>query len=523
MLTKEELQVLLNDLEAETVERTRAFKKYDKMGEAICAFANDLGNRKKPGHLLLGVEDNGAISGLRISEDDYLSLSCFKTDGNLLPTPSMAIEKFQFPEGDVVVIEVYPSQNTPIRYKGQVWIRTGSMKAIATEDDIHLLEEKRLNYGKRYEEMPCLSAQISDLNLDLFKNQYLPLAIRAEIIEDDKRNVERQLSALRFYDNIRNCPTNLGMILFGKHPEYHIPGSYIQYVRFSGSDKGGDILQEHAFRGPLVGKIAEIDGFINTTLAAIRPIRVTALREKNVAQYPAWACRELVLNAIIHRDYAMGAAPIQVYEYQSGRLEITNSGGLFGQSAEKFPDINDYRNPLLAEAMKVLGYVNKFNRGIHKVQSELSENGNPPADFQSISQTVFCVKLYPSEEWIKAGKKKKRKKKDGTDLAEAKTDSTAPNDTVNDTVNPKNDTVKEKNDTVNDTVNSQNDTLNNTLTPNQRQILDEIKVLPQITQQKLAEKMGLKRLQVSRIMKTLQEKGIIRRVGSDKTGHWEII
>ena len=519
MLTKEELQVLLNDLEAETVERTRAFKKYDKMGEAICAFANDLGNRKKPGHLLLGVEDNGSISGLRISEDDYLSLSCFKTDGNLLPTPSMAIEKFQFPEGDVVVIEVYPSQNTPIRYKGQVWIRTGSMKAIATEDDIHLLEEKRLNYGKRYEEMPCLSAQISDLNLDLFKNQYLPLAIRAEIIEDDKRNVERQLSALRFYDNIRNCPTNLGMILFGKHPEYHIPGSYIQYVRFSGSDKGGDILQEHAFRGPLVGKIAEIDGFINTTLAAIRPIRVTALREKNVAQYPAWACRELVLNAIIHRDYAMGAAPIQVYEYQSGRLEITNSGGLFGQSAEKFPEINDYRNPLLAEAMKVLGYVNKFNRGINKVQSELSENGNPPADFQSISQTVFCVKLYPSEEWIKAGKKKKRKKKDGTDLAEAKTDSTAPNDTVN----PKNDTLKEKNVSLNDTLKGKNDTLNDTLKINQRQILDEIKVRPQITQQKLAEKIGLERRQVSRIMKTLQEKGIIRRVGSKKTGHWEII
>lgn len=393
------------------------------------------------------------------------------------------------------------------------------MKVIANEDDIHLLEEKRLNYGKRYEEMPCMSAQISDLNLDLFKNQYLPLAIRAEIIEDDKRNVERQLSALRFYDNNRNCPTNLGMILFGKHPEYHIPGSYIQYVRFSGSDKGGDILQEHAFRGPLVGKISEIDGFINTTLAAIRPIRVTALREKNVAQYPAWACRELVLNAIIHRDYAMGAAPIQVYEYQSGRLEITNSGGLYGQSAEKFPEINDYRNPLLAEAMKVLGYVNKFNRGINKVQSELAENGNPPADFQSVSRTVFCVKLFPSEEWIKAGKKKKRKKKDGTVLAEAKTDSTAPNDTVNDTLNPQNDTLNTRNVSLNDTLKDKNDTLK----INQRQILDEIKVQPQITQKELAEKIGVQRRQISRIMKTLQEKGIIRRVGSKKIGHWEII
>lgn len=215
----------------------------------------------------------------------------------------------------------------------------------------------------------------------------------------------------------------------------------------------------------------------------------------------------------------MGAAPIQVYEYQSGRLEITNSGGLFGQSAEKFPDINDYRNPLLAEAMKVLGYVNKFNRGINKVQSELAENGNPPADFQSVSQTVFCVKLFPSEEWIKAGKKKKRKKNDATDLAEAKIDSTDPNDTVK----PKNDTLKEKNVSLNGTLKDKNDTLNDTLKVNQRQILEEIKVQPQITQKELAEKIGVKRRQVSRIMKTLQEKGIIRRVGSKKTGLWEII
>lgn len=108
--------------------------------------------------------------------------------------------------------------------------------------------------------------------------------------------------------------------------------------------------------------------------------------------YPKWTVRELVMNAIMHRDYE-GNAPIKFYQY-ADRLEIVNHGGLYGRARpENFPHINDYRNPIIAEAMKVLGYVNCYNRGIETVQSKLVENGNGEATFSFRLITAFEAKV----------------------------------------------------------------------------------------------------------------------------------
>jgi ATP-dependent DNA helicase RecG len=109
MGNKEKILQLMSNLESENIERTRAFDKVDKMGQAICAFANDIGERKQPGYLLLGVEDNGTFSGKRITDEQLTALAGFKSEGNLLPPPSMTIYHESFDEGDVAVIEVFPS------------------------------------------------------------------------------------------------------------------------------------------------------------------------------------------------------------------------------------------------------------------------------------------------------------------------------------------------------------------------------------------------------------------------------
>lgn len=396
-LTEEQVLHMMTDLESENVERTRSFDKADKMGQAICAFANDLPGRGAPGYLLLGVENNGELSGKRIDDEHLTSLGGLKTEGNLLPPPAMALDVFHFERGDVAVITVFPSAYPPIRYQGQVWIRIGARKALATDEDIHLLEERRQQRGRRFEEQPCGAARLEDLNLELFRSQYLPKAIQAEVIEEDSRPVREQMTALRFYDRDADAPTNLGVILFGKHPEMFIPSAYLQYVRFSTTDNAGDILTEHAYKGPLLKIIAELDGFVKVGIASPRSVRVSALREEIVKAYPDWSIRELLLNSVIHRDYQIGNAPIKFYDYNGQRLEISNPGGLYGQATpDNFPYVNDYRNPLLAEAIKVMGYVNKFNRGISKVKAELDKNGNPPPIFDVNKRTEFRVTLRPT-------------------------------------------------------------------------------------------------------------------------------
>ena len=121
--------------------------------------------------------------------------------------------------------------------------------------------------------------------------------------------------------------------------------------------------------------LPDVDTFVKTAIAKNRPVPVTILRERAVYDYPKWPIRELMMNAIMHRDYR-STGPTMFYQY-ADRIELLNSGGLYGRvNRENFPDENDYRNPIIADAMRTLGYVNRFGRGIGRVHIELEENGN---------------------------------------------------------------------------------------------------------------------------------------------------
>lgn len=241
-----------------------------------------------------------------------------------------------------------------------------------------------------FDALPCFEATIEDLDIDLFRQRYLPLAFPEEVLKKDSRKVEHQLQALGFFNVKYNCPTFAGVIMFGKKPERFLPGCYVQYVKFAGKGRAGKILSEYKFSGNLMNILYELDTFVKTTITNRRPVPVSALREEMVYDYPHWATRELLMNSVCHRDYE-GNGPVQFYQYDD-RLEILNPGGLYGKATpENFPYVNDYRNGVIAEAMKVLGFVNRYSRGVQAVQEELKANGNPEAEFQLHLRTAFLV------------------------------------------------------------------------------------------------------------------------------------
>jgi ATP-dependent DNA helicase RecG len=133
VLTEEQLRELLSNPEADHIERTESINNMDKFGQAICAFANDLPNHRKPGYLLIGIKDNGTLSGLVVTDELLKNLGGIRSDGNVLPQPFMNIAKFTLEGGDVAVVEVFPSDLPPVRYRGRVYIRVGPRKAIANE------------------------------------------------------------------------------------------------------------------------------------------------------------------------------------------------------------------------------------------------------------------------------------------------------------------------------------------------------------------------------------------------------
>lgn len=472
MITKDEIQSLLHSTETYRIERTISTGNMDKFCEAICAFANDLPDSRKKGYLLIGAYDDGRLSGLKVDDDLLKKISGIRSDGNILPLPVMTVDRIEFPEGDLLLAEVSPSLFPPVRYRGRVFVRIGPRRDIANEAEERLLTERRAAYMATFDATPCLGSSLDDLELDYIRNTYLPAVVDPDILNQDKRDIKDKLASIHLYDRKHDCPTYGAIILFGKNPRYYMPGNYVQYVRFQGTEKGGEVLNEKRFQGPLYKMLPVLESFVSDAIITQRPVTASLFREKTIINYPKNALRELIMNACMHRDYQANM-PIRLYQFDN-HIEIMNAGGLYGEARpENFPMVNDYRNPIVAEAMKEMKYVNMFNQGVKRVQDMLRQNGNKEAEFDVSKLTVFCVDVFSNE-----------------DKATQTTTQTT----------------------------------TQTLSDIQIAIIEYINAHPNASRKEIAANIdNITENGIKYHIKKLQEKGVIKRVGADFGGHWEII
>jgi ATP-dependent DNA helicase RecG len=390
MITKEELAKLLPELEQDRIEKTISKNDADKFGEAICSFANDLPNHNLPGYLLVGVHDDGKLAGMTIDEQQLQTLLSFRTDGRIVPPPALTVSKFIYPEGEVAVVEVQPHFLPPVRFRGKLCVRVGIRKGTANEAEERILTEKRSAFARSFDVLPCKGSTLEDMSIPLFKLQYLPSAIDAQTLEENGRDLKSQLASLKFFDIKEDCPTYAGILMFGTNPRFYVPGGFVQYVRFTGEDEASDFEFEHRFDGDLTTQLGQMEEFIK---ANVVKMVLPELGGEYQYNYPIRAIKELLFNAVIHKDYQSNA-PIKFYEF-SDRIEISNAGGLFGKARpENFPNENDYRNPALSEAIKNLGYVNGFNVGVKAAMAVLKNNGNSEPEFIKDQPTSFLVKIF---------------------------------------------------------------------------------------------------------------------------------
>lgn len=377
-------------MEQDRIEKTISVNDQKKFGEAICSFANDLANHNLPGYLIIGAHDNGRKAGMTISEQNLQTLLSFRTDGRIVPPPSMVVTKFEYPDGELAVVEVQPHFLPPVRFEGRVCVRAGIRRGIANEADERILTEKRTAFARTFDVLPCKESTLDDISIELFKLRYLPSAIASDILAENGRDLKEQLASLKFYDIKENCPTMAGILMFGTNPRFFVPGAFVQYVRFSGEDEASDFEFEHRFDGDLTTQLGQMEAFIK---AVIVKTVLPELGGDYVSSYPLRALKEFLFNAVVHKDYQSNA-PIKFYEF-SDRIEISNAGGLYGKARpENFPNENDYRNPVLSEAVKNLGYVNGFNIGVKAALAALERNGSPAPEFIKDQSSSFLVRIF---------------------------------------------------------------------------------------------------------------------------------
>jgi len=244
-----------------------------------------------------------------------------------------------------------------------------------------LTEKRRFNLLP-FDQHPVETARISDLDLDLFEHTYVPSAVAPDIIAQNQRSTLDKLRSLRMA-SADGVPTVAGILSLGKEPRSYLPASYVQFVRFDGADLTTPVRSRHEIDGPLHELLAKTETVLEANLSIATSIVGTST-ERTRPDYPLEALRQLVRNAIMHRNYESTNAPTRI-NWFSDRIEIVNPGGPYGQSTiENFghPGITDYRNPHVAEALRTLGFVQRFGVGIALARKHLLDNGNPPLEFE---------------------------------------------------------------------------------------------------------------------------------------------
>lgn len=303
-MTTQELLALIRFGEADRVEMTRSTTDTDKFREAICSFSNDMGGRKLPGYLIVGVDERDPAFRLAVTDTLLQQFASYRSDGAIMPLPVMNVSKQPHPDGggELLIVEVHPHDLPPVRYKGRTHIRIGPRKDTASEAEERVLIERRAANFLTFDAAPCPEGDLARLDLETFRQTYRPQAVAEEVIAENHRSLAEQLAALRFYNLKRNCPTNAGMLVFAFDPLDVFPGAKIQFVQFDGPTLADDVLAEKSFTGNLVTVLGELDAFLKGRFTQ-RPVAISELREQLVFDYPPEAVRELLMNAVLHRDY----------------------------------------------------------------------------------------------------------------------------------------------------------------------------------------------------------------------------
>ncbi len=180
-----------------------------------------------------------------------------------------------------------------------------------------------------------------------------------------------------------------------------------------------------------------------------------------------------------------------------------NPGGLYGKATpDNFPYVNDYRNGVVAEGMKVLGFVNRYSRGVQTVQEELKANGNGEAEFKLNLGTAFLVieniSVYTCEKVEEKNGEVEEKEERVEEKVEEKEER------VEEKVEEKEERVEEK----------------KFLSESQRQVVDLMKANPFITYDELMEVLHISQNPLYKRIKKLKELKVIERKDGRKKGRW---
>ena len=233
------------------------------------------------------------------------------------------------------------------------------------------------------------------------------LPLNASLDDLDLEQVHAYLEALHLpgdepYEQVllrRGClkkvergfaPTYAGLLLFGLYPQQWLPNSTLLAARFQGTGLADEFIRQD-IRGTLPEQLQQVESFVRVNLRSLT--RMQGMLHEEILEYPFEAVRELLVNAVAHRDYNLQGDNIHLHIY-TDRLEVQSPGKLPGPvTLENLLEARFSRNAVIAQVLSDLGYVERLGYGLDRVVAVLKHNGMRPPRFEETAGT-FRVTLF---------------------------------------------------------------------------------------------------------------------------------
>lgn len=344
--------------------------------DCMVAFANSDG-----GTIIVGIDEDGRPASHIVYGDELEGL-LLAAERRCRPVVQTGWEQLDLPGGGAAfAINVQRSTELHSLDDGRVLIRVGKENRPLGGEEIRQLAATKSTGDFEMESVP--GARRDDLDDEVI----------AEYLE--KRQTRQRRPIQGTVDEILveigalahdGMPTTSGVLLFGKNPQAFLPQSGLVFVKFVGTDPRGDdgnvgYGRREEIGGPMARVIESSWQVINEEMAVGAVVK--SLEREEITEYPSFAVREALVNAVCHRDYRLQGRRIEVRMY-ADRMEIISPGGLPGFiTVDNIVEEHFSRNPRMVNGLFQWGYIEELGLGIDRMIEAMVQEGHPPPKFKS--------------------------------------------------------------------------------------------------------------------------------------------
>ncbi len=375
-MTEQDIQKLISEGQKTGVDWLPGRARLEDIAPTLVAMANTSG-----GTLLLGVaprtDQIAGVDDVEAASERVLRATLAVSPPLIIPLPEKAVI------GVYTLLVVYVPRGLPhvYSYDGRFLVRESSTNRAM---DARALRRMLIERGTvSFEEAVSHGAAKEDLNWEKVKSYVAGLEGLSNLSPEE---VLLKRGCMIKQGDEPPRPTNAGMLLFGKDPQQFIRGSEITAARFAGAEMG-DTFTRQDLGGTLPEQLRQAQTFLADHLRKQVRIGPNMAREEHY-EYPMEAAREVLVNAIAHRDYSIQGDGVRLYIF-ADRMEVTSPGGLPGPvTVDNIADERFSRNPITVQVLSDMGFIERLGYGVDRVIALMKQQGLPAPAFEETAGGV---------------------------------------------------------------------------------------------------------------------------------------